>query len=263
MGAAGAWLTVTLCGLVVEASPAAEAALPAALVGTWDVERVAVDSGDQPHWKFRPDDPQLLGRELVIDGERARFNGAKEPNCDRPGWKRRPSTWGRLVAAGLLRGGGESDPSPADYGLEVSRKAAVTAYSFCNGAGDPRQREPAGAAWAQGSWLVPQTPTRLVMHLDDQTLLILVRRKADAKPQASFPCARAASPTEKAICASFALAAWDRSVALGWRHATENGTTDELLAEQKAWLRTRDACAADAACLEETMRKRTTSLMLR
>jgi hypothetical protein len=65
---------------------------------------------------------------------------------------------------------------------------------------------------------------------------------------------------EKSICSSFSLAAWDRSVALGWRRLTANGTASGDLEEQKAWLRTRDACGADAACLEEQLKRRALNL---
>jgi uncharacterized protein YecT (DUF1311 family) len=244
-----------------KAGPAAEAAAPASLLGAWDVERVAVDRGDQPHWNFRPDDPRLLGRELLIEVERVRFNGSKEANCSPPGWKSHTSTWRELIAGGFFRSAssGDTDPRPADYGLKVSPKAAATAHAFCPSAPEAGAKAVSGA-WVQEPWVVAEGPNRLVMHLDSQTMLILARRKVGAQPQPSFSCARAGSPAEKTICASVALAAWDRSVALAWRQATENGTSDELMSQQKAWLRIRDACASDATCLEQKMKQRTSAL---
>jgi uncharacterized protein len=100
-----------------------------------------------------------------------------------------------------------------------------------------------------------------VMHLDSQVMLILTRRRPDAKPRASFSCDKASTPTEKAICGSFTLAALDRSVALAWRRSSvSSGVSAERLQEQKAWLRTRDACGTDAACLERVMDQRITQL---
>ena len=163
------------------------------------------------------------------------------------------------MSNGFLRGGTpyqRGGISPAAFSLHVSPKQGVTAYSMRSAAGN---RGDAPSGWVKEPWLVVQGPDRLVMRYDE-TILTLARRKAGAKPRASFPCAKATSPTEKTICSSFSLAAWDRSVALGWRRLTANGTASEDLEEQKAWLRTRDACGADAACLEEQLKRRALNL---
>jgi len=82
---------------------------------------------------------------------------------------------------------------------------------------------------------------------------------ADIVP--SFDCAKAQSPTEKAICASAELAKADLDVAATYRRAlaTESTTPDE----QRAWLKQRDAaCNADGRdkCLLDMMEKRTREL---
>jgi hypothetical protein len=249
-------------GFAVSADAPADAGLPPALAGAWEVEGVAVDRADQPHWRVRPDEPELMGRELVIDADHVQFNGGKTPNCKPAGWKRHATTWGTLVAGSQLRGGSpgvETDPAPADYGLKVGRKAGVTVYSFCGSPPDPKHPVVNASGWMMEPWLAPQGADRAIMHLDESTLLVLTRRKRDARPQASFPCGRAASVTEKAICASFTLAAWDRSVALAWRRASE-GAAPGPATGQKEWLRTRDACGADPRCLEEKMSSRTAEL---
>jgi hypothetical protein len=246
-------------GLLVLPAAVNAGGVGADLSGAWDVEHVAVDAEDQMHWKFHPDDPQLLGRELVIDDEQVRFNGGREANCKPPGWSPHASTWGFLMTNGFLRGGTpypRGGISPAAFGLRASPKQSVTVYSVCSPAAN---RADAPSVWVKEPWLVPQGPDRLLMRYDE-AILTLARRKAGAKPRASFPCSKATSPTEKTICSSFSLAAWDRSVALGWRRLTANGTASEDLEEQKAWLRTRDACGADAACLEEQLKRRALNL---
>jgi hypothetical protein len=40
---------------------------PAAIGGTWDVEAVKVDREDALHWQYKPGDPQLMGRTLIIE----------------------------------------------------------------------------------------------------------------------------------------------------------------------------------------------------
>ncbi len=68
----------------------------------------------------------------------------------------------------------------------------------------------------------------------------------------SFDCARAATATEKAICASPAIATLDRVMAeaYGKIYAARRGTArSALVRQQKEWLKRRNACGADVACL--------------
>jgi uncharacterized protein YecT (DUF1311 family) len=233
---------------------------PASLLGTWDVMNVLVDGADQPHWQYRPDDPEIMGRELLVKPDRVQFNFGREANCVDPGWRSRKATWGYLMEMGFPRAG-DTPTTPADYGLKVSRKTTVNVYSFCT---PPASKLRPGAVWFwafDDVWIVQQSPDRLVMHLGSQVMLILARRPADARPRASFPCQKASTPAEKTICGSFTLAALDRSVAMAWRRLTENGRADsELLEQQRAWLQTRDACVTDEVCLEREMKDRITML---
>lgn len=236
------------------AAPTAAPAPPAGLAGTWEVEKVAVDLQDQMHWAFRPDDPQLLGRELVVEPERVRL-GAGSLDC-KPGWKAQPSTWGALIGKGFPRpsGGGRSKtPTPVDFGLSLPAKGAVTAYSTCSG----------GAAFPQDRWVALTDADTLALHYDNQVLLILKRRPATAAPRASFACARAGTATEKAICASHTLAGWDRSVAAAYEQALERRPDDatRIQPEQQEWLRKRNACGADTKCLQDQMVERVSMLV--
>ena len=116
--------------------------------------------------------------------------------------------------------------------------------------------------WQTASWFLPVTPDRAILELDPETVVFLARRKADATPAPSFSCAKATTPTEKAICGDFVLAGWDRSVSLAWRKAHEDGINDAT-DEQKSWLQGRDKCAGVAACLEAAMKQRTRQLSQR
>jgi uncharacterized protein len=119
-------------------------------------------------------------------------------------------------------------------------------------------------AWIHdGKWVVLEGSDKLIMHLDIQVMLVLGRRPLATKPSPSFPCAKATTPTEKAICGSFVLAAWDRRVALAWHQLNETGLRANEFEEQKTWLRSRDTCLSDAACLEKTMSQRVQDLIKR
>ncbi|MDR8729698.1 lysozyme inhibitor LprI family protein [Burkholderia pseudomultivorans] len=78
---------------------------------------------------------------------------------------------------------------------------------------------------------------------------------------AGFDCAKAASPTEKAICADAALSRLDGELATAWKAAlAKGGDTGALKASQLKWLKQRDRCGADRDCLGDRYRERLASL---
>ena len=86
---------------------------------------------------------------------------------------------------------------------------------------------------------------------------------AGAAAAPSFDCAKAGTPTEHAICGAPALAALDSALAEAYRAARAGAGEAErarIRAEQIAWLGRRDACGADAACLEARMAARLAAL---
>lgn len=249
--------------MAMTAEPAAgksTTAPPAEIAGTWDVERVAVDREDGLHWEYRPDDPQLLGRSLIIAPDRVQFGDGKEIGCQQAAWNPHATTWGYRFAKGFIRptnGGRSPTPLPADFDLKVPVTQRATAYSLC-----PSPR-PKGARFPRDTWVALQASDQLALHYDNQVLLVLRRRLPDTRPSASFACAKAATPTEKVICGSFDLAAWDRSVALAFRLALERQTPDkqaEIRREQKEWLAKRNACGSDAECIDDQQRRRVEEL---
>jgi uncharacterized protein YecT (DUF1311 family) len=70
----------------------------------------------------------------------------------------------------------------------------------------------------------------------------------------SFNCAKAFTKTEKAICASPAIATLD-NVMVGLykkvRGARKGAARNALVAQQKQWLKQRNACGSDIACLAQ------------
>jgi uncharacterized protein YecT (DUF1311 family) len=236
-----------LAGLAADAD-AVKKGPPAEIAGTWDVEAVKVDDEDALHWQVKPDDPQLMGRTMIIDAAKVQFEIGKI-GCQQTSWPARKSTWGVLIGKGFPRpteGGRSPTPSPSDFELKVKKTDAATAFSLCptSGRGVPK--------FPRDTWVVSRAPDQLAFRYGSQVLLLLRRRAADAKPRASFDCAKAASPTEQTICASFDLASWDRSVALAFGMALRPAEKQtEIRQSQKQWLKERDACGTDAACIYE------------
>lgn len=79
----------------------------------------------------------------------------------------------------------------------------------------------------------------------------------------SFDCARAATVTEKTLCGDPALGALDRAVSdhyLRLREGVPRAQATQIRHAQRAWLRIRDACRNDVACLTDTMDARVRQL---
>jgi uncharacterized protein YecT (DUF1311 family) len=91
-------------------------------------------------------------------------------------------------------------------------------------------------------------------------------RKDFRAPAASFDCAAAASPTEKAICADVALARLDRAVAEAYarnlKYESDATAKENIKQAQRAWLATRDTTCPDAAvqCLTGVYKTRLAEL---
>jgi Uncharacterized protein conserved in bacteria, putative lipoprotein len=105
------------------------------------------------------------------------------------------------------------------------------------------------------------------------TLLVLTLLAAPSLAQAaSFPCAKASTPTEKAICADQGLSKLDERVAASYREALTllSGSSPEegraqvaLKVDQRGWLGERNACGADLSCLKTAHERRVTMLTFR
>ncbi|MBT0958546.1 DUF1311 domain-containing protein [Alphaproteobacteria bacterium KMM 3653] len=83
------------------------------------------------------------------------------------------------------------------------------------------------------------------------------------KAEPSFNCAYATQPTELTLCENADLADLDREMAAQYRRIRAGRTfsqTQALIAAQKAWLRRRNSCKTDVACLQSIYQTRITEL---
>lgn len=90
------------------------------------------------------------------------------------------------------------------------------------------------------------------------TLLALLAALSGAHA-AGLDCKAAASLTERAVCADAPLRALDTALAKSYAQALASTPPDRRTAlrqQQRDWLRTRDACGADATCLTGQYRQR-------
>ncbi len=85
-----------------------------------------------------------------------------------------------------------------------------------------------------------------------------------AHAQASFDCSLAATPVEVTICASDNLSQLDRQLAVAYRAARAVASqyhSDQIRADQRAWIDRRNACGAAPDCLARLLRDRIASLI--
>lgn len=237
------------------------AAPPPALQGEWQVQQVAVDRNDQIRRSNEPDDPRVLGSILKIGAD-----GGIDPAEDECAHGARWTAQHRTTLAGLVArhvresSGIKTHPSLEDYGLKLGNPALAPLGVTCAAAGAKPQPYQGASAFASISKDV------MVSDNGSDTILVYRRLTPDTPVQPSFACKNAVADAEKAICGSQALAGLDRSVALAWRRAQErrHDEADKLAAlktSQQAWLKTRDACKSDAACLSKAMGDRIDELV--
>ena len=82
--------------------------------------------------------------------------------------------------------------------------------------------------------------------------LALALGATGAAHAASFPCDKAERPDEKAICATLALNDLDVEMAVRFgilKDLLAMGNRGQLQDDQETWLKERQTCGADVACL--------------
>jgi hypothetical protein len=84
-------------------------------------------------------------------------------------------------------------------------------------------------------------------------------RPQTAGPGPSFDCARAGTPTERAICSNAELARLDRNLGRVYsqlRRSLPADGAERLRRDQREFISGRDACGADIACIDTAYRFR-------
>jgi len=236
---------------------AAAATAPTTLPGRWEVIQVAADHRDQSHWQYFPDDPRLLGRQLVVDDAGIRLDDGSSA-CDAPAFSPLPDDrLQHFIGDRLARPPSfetPTQPTLADFDIRLADAPVSPVEVRCT---------PDGSPW-NGAWLVTASDDRLLTNYDGSGYVLVLRKVSDREPiRASFACAKAQSAAERTICASASLAGYDRSVAAAYRFALQRAGDDAaaLRQAQREWMGARDACGTDAHCLAESMRERTDELM--
>jgi uncharacterized protein YecT (DUF1311 family) len=245
-----------LAGGLISCTLSLASAWPSQMRGKWEVVQVAVDARDQPHWQYFPDDPRLMGRELVIGDSSISLNDDSR-ECSAAVSKALPSaTLQQFIGKAFPRPVAfdtPTHPTLADFGLKFPASTVSPISTRCS---------PDNSPW-NGAWWIQISPDRALTNYDNSGyVLVLQRQVGNAQAKPSFSCGKAHGDAEQTICSSTALAGYDRSVTAAYHRAM--GTSDDKAAlkqEQIEWMKTRNDCARDTACLEKSMRDRVDQLM--
>ena len=250
-------------GCAQEKSSPAMAELPETLIGTWQVTEVHIDTAAAWRRYYQYNDPRLTGRLFTIGHQQLTSTTSEEELCVNPKVAIRRTTAAELIKNSMAgrRNTVPGTPTPKDYELPLADNAPVDVLSVsCKGDG----LFGGGLGHAiEGAWIVVLHKDQLAIRWYDETILLLRRFPDNAQPKPSFDCHKAATVTEETICGSVALAALDQSVAQTYKFAVnvfKEAENPQALAQlkvtQKQWLTQRNACGADAHCLEKSMKGR-------
>ncbi len=234
--------------------------LPTTLLGTWQVTKVLIDTKATHKPDYQYNDPILKGRLVWISPDRLTMGTPHEKQCNSATVSSMRITPEKLIKDSMAGRGEEPQiPTPKDFGLQLARNLPVDAHRInCNG----RLFHPSLGQLdgINGVWVIVLPNGQLAMRYYGESILILSRLPANAKPKPSFDCSKAKTPVEKTICGSVELASFDLSVAesykqniKGFTEGKDSLAVKRVKAAQRAWLKKRDACGTDAACLKKTM----------
>lgn len=240
-----------------------------AFAGTWQVRQVLIDERRTDRLLYQIDDPRLVGRTVAIGARQVQANLPEAAGCEQPGLEPVRMALNTLLIRTVLPDPPALPPSDAarlfDARLPGERPVDMAWITCKPGSFGPVLKGVSSAA-PGGTWLALLPPGQALMPWYGHTLLVLQRPPLDAPITPSFACAKARLPAEKAICASPALASYDRSVAKGWAYTMQfcDGDADCIATarqDQKQWVAQRNRCGADQVCLQNAMRERLDVLM--
>ncbi|WP_151636554.1 lysozyme inhibitor LprI family protein [Noviherbaspirillum aerium] len=252
----------------IDTLAAPHSAIPADIIGTWEVAKVYVDTGATRTLLYRPDDFRLTGRVFQISSRSITSNTPERQDCQSPGIAASLPVEKLIEASMARRTVAPVAPTAEDYQLRLPKNPKAAAFTVtCNG--KPWGINLGHEGGIQGAWVLRTETGRLAVRWYDETVLELKRVPDGARPDPSFDCRKASTGSERTICGSVPLSRLDVSVARSFaaaahemREAGLQKSLATLKEEQRAWLVQRNRCKSNAACLEQAMSSRLESIEL-
>ena len=234
------------------------------VTGSWQVKNVYINTYQTMRPSIIINDPTLVGRVLSFKSDKIWGETLDGAGCIQPELKIQPETTLNNLLA--LTTGAESEKTLSEHyllGQQGNKKIRPFIIQCQKGMVGPEGEK-------IDNWLTMLNENTMLINWDDNTLLALQKLPQDAPATPSFNCRNAGTSTEKAICGSFDLAAWDHSVSDAFQMAilqiNHNGVdvsekTSVLKSEQRRWLAARNSCKDDKVCIKKYMVARVSDLV--
>ena len=239
----------------------------AALVGKWQVAAVFANQYAEKDISTIPDQPTYVGRSVLIDPTSIAIP-LLHLSCAAPATFTERQSIRQLVQRSMRvwdKKLGLREFMPAT--IWGDEEAQTDVFWMQCSAGNLESGFDGEVSSLPGShfWIAPLNDGRLLMSWGMNAILMLERVSDAARPTPSFDCARAASAADRAICASFDLAGYDRAIAHTYAWMSDKLTSDELYAnpqtlaglrklQRLAHART-EACGSNSVCLLHSLQK--------
>lgn len=255
------------------------APLPAILTGKWQVKEVHLNTESGRTTEYAWNDPRLRGRIFEFTPDEVSDDADDFlDRCAEPTAHDIDASLRDLMLRSL---GGYEYPAPADvdpvrdYKLESAEGMHIRAFTLMCTTGrwqsDLGRSDNTGNSadnknkGIPGAWIALADDQKMYLRWRDEVMLVLMKIPSNAPIQASFPCLKASTSTEHAICGSYQLAAFDQSIAESYRRAVNQAKASgspmaSLIQDQRLWVKDRDACGANVECLLGSMRRRLAAL---
>ncbi|MDN2486468.1 lysozyme inhibitor LprI family protein [Kosakonia sacchari] len=259
---------VALAALVSLSYCAAYAAeTPASILGAWRIISAEPDHQATARVSTIPGDPRYVGRVIHLDGNSAYGELIWDVDCQQPTYT--PQSLMTLDEA-ILKTSGEryvepKTPVAKDFGFEQPGNLKITPILIqCK----------SGYLSTDGvsikNWVALLSDDSAVMNWFDNSYVVMQRVKSGEKAKPSFSCDAKLNAIEQTICSSDDLSSWDRSVTDAYtiqlQQQQEIDPADKaalagMKAAQRDWLKKRNQCQTDEACLTKSMQQRTFELV--
>ncbi|WP_354687933.1 lysozyme inhibitor LprI family protein [Cupriavidus necator] len=240
--------------------------LDESIVGLWQVAEVHLNTNSSRTTLYQWNDPRLRGRFFKFESNGISNDTPENGICRRPKVNADRLAPKQLIAESMAGYGYPTKlANPKDYKLNLNElKLHKVLHINC---GEETWNGTLGAnGGPRGSWIVKLERNVILLRWYDETILVLRKVRENTRPNPSFLCARKSSKAESAICHSLALASFDRSIYDAYRlaitqHRESEGDENNLINEQRAWLKARTECESDEKCLKSSMSRRLEELM--
>ena len=220
----------------------------------WIVDKASINTESERTLSYQYNDDRLVGRSVYFNKDNITSSLPGKVDCQQPVYNVSQGSLDPLIHEAM----GDADSASAkSYELDIKENESISVINT-----DCKSGSFGGGDTDKNSWIAMPDSEHMLVNWNDGIILTLSPVIAGTPPTPSFSCAKAKSPSEKAICADYELSSWDKSVNSAWKSAQAGAISvgdkelkDRIVASQKEWLKKRNACEDDVSCIRKVWLK--------